>query len=102
MIEQHFVNEVEVSKKIQVSTIFSVFVFSFTPQILGFSPTPISLCSIEVQMWLSNMYQFITPAFTSQLTLCLIKSINASDISISHVTSVSRLPSCSLLNAVWR
>ena len=48
------------------------------------------------------MYQFITPAFTSQLTLCFIDSINASDISISHVPSVCRLPSCSLLNAVER
>lgn len=56
-------------KKYRFSNFFCFCIFIYTLDSWIFSH------SIQVQMWLSGTTEFITPAFTSQLTLCFTNAI---------------------------
>ena len=84
-------------KNIAFSNFFCFYIFNCTLDTVIFSHSNFLMLHTS-----SNVAQQYVPVLYACVYFFFYNSINASDISISHVTSVCSLSSRSLLNAVRR
>ena len=102
MVEQHFVYEVE-EKHTGFNNFFLFLYFHLHLRYLDFLPLQFPYAPYKFKCGSAICTSLLRQRLLLNLLfVLLILLMSASDISISHVTSVCRLPSCSLLNVVWR